>query len=200
MSQFHISRQKRLKFLSSLSDEELALRYRKRPKDEIITELFNRYIHLVYAVCMKYMKNEEKARDKAMEVFEALGSKLIRFEVTHFNSWLLTLTKNECLMQLRKKKREYSVENDEIIRLGGMENKDELHLNEGESVEELVINSLKKLRDCQRQCLDLMYLQNKSYKEIALITGYSLQEVKSYIQNGRRNLKNLMTKDYGKEG
>jgi RNA polymerase sigma-70 factor (ECF subfamily) len=149
---------------------------------------------------MKYLKNEEEARDRAMEVFGGLGNKLIKFEVAHFNSWLLTLTKNECLMQLRKKKREFSVENNEIIRLTAVENKDEVHLRESGSIEELILSSLEKLRECQRQCLDLMYLQNKSYKEISLITGYSLQEVKSYIQNGKRNLKNLMARDYGKEG
>jgi len=41
----------------------------------------------------------------------------------------------------------------------------------------------------QGLCVTLFYLEEKSYKEVVEITGFSSNQVKSYIQNGKRNLK-----------
>ena len=175
-----------------MTDEELTIRFRETSENSIISEFFNRYIHLVYAVCMKYMRDDGKARDFAMVVFESLDEKLLRFEVTNFKSWLLTIARNTCLMELRKKKREFLVDGNEFSAFHSMENSEEVHLKDGDEIEQLVVNSLHRLKECQRRCLELMYFQDKSYREIANITGYSLKEVKSYIQNGKRNLKGYL--------
>ena len=58
--------------------------------------------------------------------------------------------------------------------------------------------SLEELNPEQKQCLILFYLEKKSYQEISENTGFSLMQVKSYIQNGKRNLKILLDKKMNK--
>ena len=175
-----------------MSDEELVLQYSERNSNEILDEFFERYIHLVYALCMKYFRDNEKARDTAMTIFENLGPKLDTFEIHHFKSWLYTVSRNTCLMELRKKKFELLPENTEIIRMDRMEYDEVLHLDEeGSTDEKNLLAYLDKLNKNQRLCLDLMYFHKKSYREIADETGFSLKEIKSHIQNGRRNLRNF---------
>jgi RNA polymerase sigma factor (sigma-70 family) len=53
--------------------------------------------------------------------------------------------------------------------------------------------ALKSLAEKQRICVELFYLQEKSYNEVAEITGFTMNEVKSFIQNGKRNLKIYLT-------
>jgi RNA polymerase sigma-70 factor (ECF subfamily) len=142
---------------------------------------------------MKYLKNEDEAEDAAMEIFESLSEKLIKHDVKYFKSWIYTLTKNHCLMKLRKKKtivsseiilnnHEFSVENDSILHLD----------NEDQKNKDLLVKCLNELKPEQKICVELMYLQGKSYKEITVETGFDLKRVKSFIQNGKRNLRLMM--------
>jgi len=186
----NINRRRRYR---ELSDEELILEYAAHGQNEILDEFFDRYVHLIYAVCMKYFQDEEKAKDTTMIIFENLGSKIKKFVIQHFTSWLYTVTRNACLMELRKKKYEIPLGSTEIIQLNRMENSESEHLFGEEKVNEnSLMIYLQKLNNNQRLCLDMMYFQKKSYKDIAAQTGLSIKEVKSHIQNGKRNLKNLM--------
>jgi RNA polymerase sigma-70 factor (ECF subfamily) len=54
---------------------------------------------------------------------------------------------------------------------------------------------IETLGDEQKQCVKLFYLQEKCYKEITESTGFDMNKVKSYIQNGKRNLKICMEKN-----
>ena len=158
----------------------------------MVGELYKRYAHLVFGLCMKYLKSEPAAKDMAMQVFEKLLLKLADQEVENFKSWLYVLTKNECLMQLRKEKVNG---NQRFLPLEGghfMEN----DLMEHPDTEDLLEQDLTKLETCigklkqeQEICIRLFYLEKKSYQEIEASTGYALKKVKSYIQNGKRNLK-----------
>ena len=77
-----------------------------------------------------------------------------------------------------------------------VENEPVNHLQEAED-KEFVLHYLKEgigeLKDEQRECIELFYLKECSYAEVASMTGFSLKEVKSHIQNGKRNLKNYIT-------
>lgn len=168
-----------------MSDEELLGRYRSSGDTEWLGVLYDRYLHLVYGLCLKYLKSREDGQDAVMNIFEALTEKLLTYEVMHFKSWLYTVAKNHCLMELRKRKGNV----DGFF----MENEPALHLNEEEKDMD---NDLEALEDClkglkedQQQCVRLFYLQQKSYNEIAQDTSFTVKKVKSYIQNGKRNLK-----------
>lgn len=182
--------------IQALSDEELLTIYLKNEDKYVLEELFGRHVRFVIAVCMKYMRNEEMAKDMAMHVFEKVMADLNRFEIRNFRSWLHVVTKNYCLMQLRtgNNNRFIGWENEkETAHI--MENITSLH-PDNESGTEMRLGQLEKAIETldlpQKQCIELFYLNEKSYKEVADITGFSMNEVKSYIQNGKRNLKNIL--------
>jgi RNA polymerase sigma-70 factor, ECF subfamily len=167
-------------------------------KDTIaLGELFQRYSPLVMGLCLKYMKDIPSAEDIMMELFEKLPEKLSKAEIQNFKSWLYSVSRNECLMALRKKK--IDVGDIEMVELF-VENESEKLLQEALTKENKLVtleSALLALKDDQRKCIDLFYLKKKSYDLITLETGYTLKEVKSHIQNGKRNLKLLLEQPSG---
>ena len=141
---------------------------------------------------MKYLKNEEEAKDCVQQVFLKAITELHKYKVDYFKSWLYTVAKNHCLMKLRDKGK-YNLEITEHLSGTIEENTVETHLAlEKDQALNAVETALLQLNNEQQQCVTLFYLQKKSYHEITEITGFTLLQVKSYIQNGKRNLKLLM--------
>lgn len=183
--------------LSELTDEQLIKRFFESRDAVTGGELFNRYTHLVFGVCIKYLKNEEEARDAVMQVFEQLLGLEQKEDIKNFKGWLYTVTKNHCLMKLRHEKTGERAKTEklqekqaEIMELPAVE-----HLYEAEEKNmqiDRLHSAIQQLRPEQKKCIELFYLEDKLYKEIADITGYDIKAVKSHIQNGKRNLKILM--------
>jgi RNA polymerase sigma factor (sigma-70 family) len=178
---------------SSATDHDLVRLYKKNGEIRVLAELYQRYMDLLYAICLKYLKNTETAKDAVMAVFEELITKLLKHEVVHFKGWLYMVTKNYCLMQLRTQKQLNLVTDSDNMQLT-----ENLHLN-GEFDKEEHLNQLEKCIDTlspdQKQSVRLFYFQGKCYKEIAGITHSDWSKVRSLIQNARRNLKNCMDKN-----
>jgi len=180
-----------------LSDEELVHRYRNSHDPAYVGELYVRYTHLVYGVCLKYFQNDADAQDAVMQIFEKLIKELKKHHVETFKPWLHTVVKNHCMMQFRKD----AVENKRETELKktvkeAVENTDTDHLDKEDEKELMQIylsSGMDTLKEEQRKCIELFYLREKSYQQIVEETGYSMNEVKSYIQNGKRNLKNFIT-------
>lgn len=182
-----------------LPDEVLILKYRKVGDPEIIGILYDRYLHLVLGICLKYLKNIDKAQDAVMDIFELLFDHLRSQDIRQFSGWLYQVSKNHCLMKLRKKKI-YSLTEEEInhakIIETFVESDQDLHLYmERESNLTKLEGALKSLENRQEQCLRLFFLKNKSYLEVSIVTGFEIKKVKSYIQNGKRNLKKVLGKN-----
>ena len=180
-----------------LSDEELVHRYRNSHDPAYVGELYVRYTHLVYGVCLKYFQNDADAQDAVMQIFEKLIKELKKHHVETFKPWLHTVVKNHCMMQFRKdaveSKRETELK--KTVK-EAVENTDTDHLDkedEKELMEIYLSSGMDTLKEEQRKCIELFYLKEKSYQQIVEETGYSMNEVKSYIQNGKRNLKNFIT-------
>ena len=178
---------------NELPDKELVNLFRTSGNMDVLAVLFQRYMDLLYGVCLKYLKQPETAKDAVMQIFEELVAKLPKHEVDNFKSWLYTLAKNYCLMQLRTPKNLKTTE----FKPDSMQLEEEVHLNGIQLKEE----NLQKLERClqtlsteQKKTVELFYLQNKCYKEIAEATGIEWNKVRSFIQNGRRNLKICMEK------
>ena len=188
--------------IKKCSDSEIIRRYIETDNNELVGELFQRYTHLVFGVCMKYLKDADDAQDAVMQIFEKLLTDLKKHEVQYFKGWLYMVAKNHCLMYLRSKKihvelpRNLSVDEDGNEESTVVEFAYEAHLN-GEQDKEIQLTHLeeaiKELKESQKICVELFYSQEKSYEEVAKMTGYTMKEVKSYIQNGKRNLKIIMT-------
>ncbi len=178
---------------SSLTDKELTELYKKSGGLDALGELYLRYMDLVYGVCLKYLKESEPAKDAVMQIFEELVVKLRKHDVENFKGWLHQVAKNYCLMQLRSPKNLRTVE----ISASFMQNEENVHLNgvlEKEENLQKMEHCLKTLPGEQRTVIQLFYLDGKCYNEITELTGFDWKKVRSFIQNGRRNLKLCMEK------
>lgn len=188
---------------NAYSDLELIAEYKNTKNNLFIGILYKRYSHLVLGLSLKYLKNEDEAKDAVMQIFEKLFKDLLKHQIEFFKSWLYTYSKNFCLMIIRtrqaKLKKEIELESNADL---FMETESGLHLNKAEEKERQFValeSAINELKDEQKKCIDLFYLKDKSYVEIAEITGFSINEVKSYIQNGKRNLKIKLENTVGKE-
>lgn len=178
------------------SDEELLRLFKDSGSLESLGELYSRYMHLVYGVALKYFQDREEAKDAVMQIFEKLISDLPGHEVRNFKSWLYVLTKNHCLMQIRSKKSTEGRMEGYKIEQQFMESEPELHPLDKEeaSVEEALKKCIEQLKAEQKQCIQLFYYQKLCYQEIADKLKMNEKKVKSYLQNGKRNLKICLEK------
>ncbi len=163
--------------------------YKDTGGNEYMSEIFERYYYLVFGLCLKYF-NANEAEDTTLQIFEKLIENLHKHEIKNFSSWLHSVTRNECLMIIRQKSRAQQHELSYKTEMHIVAKDDEL---EQIQIKEIQLNLLEdaigNLKNEQKLCIDLFYLQQKCYKEIEEITGFSAKEVKSHIQNGKRNLK-----------
>jgi RNA polymerase sigma-70 factor (ECF subfamily) len=182
-----------------IPDPQLIEAYRYSDDMTALEELFRRYSHLVFGVCLNYLKNEEDSKDATMEIFEQLIQSLKVQHIRNFKNWLYTVTKNHCLMKLRKTKYFHTtMKNPEEIENIFMENAPFMHLcNEEENLVGDLNAALSRLNEAQRTCIRMFYFEEKTYRAIAATTGFEEKKVKSHIQNGKRNLKIILTQREG---
>lgn len=177
------------KNISKLTDEALLQQYNESGKTEYFGELYNRYIPLLYGLCLKYLRDEDQAQDSVMQLFENLLPKISGYEIKTFRTWLYQVAKNHCLQILRKGSKEISLD----YEINVMESDEFLHLLCEEESSEEQLNALHhclgKLPEPQRISILHFFMENMSYADIMEQTGYTLNNVKSFIQNGKRNLK-----------
>ena len=174
------------------NDLELVAKYKQTNDNTFVGVLFQRYTHLIMGVCMKYFKNEQESEDASIQIFEKLLTDLKNHEINQFKAWLYMVSKNYCLMQLRsqsgkfKKEKEYTAV---------MESEQYLHLTNDNTKEiqlTLMEECIQLLNADQKKCVELFYLKEFSYQQVVDETNYSMNNVKSFIQNGKRNLKNCI--------
>lgn len=174
------------------SDKELVAAFKASGDINYLSTLYQRYMDLVFGVCLKYFKDTERSKDAVMDIFDELNTKLKAHEVDNFKGWLHVLARNYCLMQLRSPRNMKTTEFNPVF----MYSEQDTHLN-NEAMEKE--ENYKKMEFCidtlpeeQKQSVKLFYMESKCYNEIAVITGFDWNKVRSYIQNGKRNLKICM--------
>jgi len=173
------------------SDQELLEKYRSTQDTAVLGVLYERYMHLVYGACLKYLKDAETSKDAVMNIFEELVVKLKTHRVDNFRSWLFVVSKNHCLMHLRREGKIKTTEIPEAV----MQSEDDAHLNgvmEKEKHLMALEECLDKLPAEQQRMVRMFYLENRCYNDIADSTGMEWNRIRSHIQNGRRNLKICM--------
>lgn len=187
--------QRSKKNTDSTDDEALLQRYRETGDLTVLGALFERHAEMVYYVCMRYLEDGERSKDAVMQIFEELIVKVNKQEIKKFVTWLYVLSRNFCLMQLRAGKKMHLVSIEEFVEFPIDMHPEELA--EKEAKLSVLEKCLEKLPEKQKMTVDLFFMNEKCYKEIVDITGYTLKEVKSYIQNGKRNLKICMEQRRG---
>lgn len=179
---------------TAIRELELLAEYRNTGDLELLGKLYEQYMPLVFGLCLKYFRDEEQSKDAVMQIFEELVKKLRVHEVANFKAWLYTLSRNHCLMVLRSSSKHEMLSIDENF----MENEAFVHLNLEDHTEEKLSIMAKCIEDLpseQKVSINLFYMEQKCYKEVADQTGFELNKVKSYIQNGKRNLKICIEKN-----
>ena len=177
---------------SHISDQQLLNSFYTSRENHWLGILLQRYTLLLLGVCMKYLKNEEEAKDCVQQVFLKAITELHKYKVEYFKSWLYMVAKNHCLMKLRDRQARTPAEIKEQMAITPADDPGmALHLEKDRQLE-MMNDCLQELVKEQKQCVTLFYLEKRSYNEIADHTGFTLLQVKSYIQNGKRNLKILL--------
>jgi len=178
-----------------LTEQQLLDRFYDDHDNQWLGILLQRYTLLLLGVCMKYLKNEEEARDSVQQVFLKVITELHKYKVDYFKSWLYMVAKNHCLMKIRDRQGKATTEiRDQLAVQHPDEDENKYKHLEKDRQLDLMASCLEELNEEQKTCVTLFYLEKKSYQEIADKTGFSLMQVKSYIQNGKRNLKILIEK------
>ncbi len=187
----------RLTHSSHPPKEDIALltAYRLNGDLAVLGELFAKHSEMVYYVCLRYFKETERSKDAVMQIFEELIHKVPKQEIKDFPKWLYVVSKNHCLMALRAAKNKMEIPTDDFVEFGAKLHPEETYEEKEERLS-LLERCIEKLPDKQKVSIDLFFINEKCYKEVAEITGYSLKDIKSYIQNGKRNLKNCMERHH----
>ena len=175
-----------------ITDQELLEKFYIDRNNEWLGILLQRYTLLLLGVSMKYLKNEEEAKDSVQQIFLKVIQELQKYKVVYFKSWLYMVAKNHCLMKLRERNGKITAQINDKLTAKPEEETDRQKIVQNDQTLDLMETALKELNPEQQQCVTLFYLQKKSYQEISKSTGYNLLQVKSYIQNGKRNLKILI--------
>lgn len=181
------------------TDQELLEQFHADHNNEWLGILLQRYTLLLLGVCMKYLKNEEEAKDSVQQIFLKVIQELQKYKVEYFKSWLYMVAKNHCLMKLRDRQGKITTEINDRLAAKPEDEADIQALVDNDHTLELMETALKELNPEQQQCVTLFYLEKKSYQEVSDATGYTMLQVKSYIQNGKRNLRILIERKISEE-
>lgn len=177
-----------------MSDNELIATYKSSGDKQMVGELYKRYTHLVLGMCIHYFKDRDVAKDMTLQIFEKLFDELKKREVENFKAWLTFVVRNYCISEIRKMQTQQSRDQEYYRELKSEVNTEEEVVDEKEDEKILLLESaLNELNPFQKKCIELFYYKNMSYSQIVQLTGFSANEVKSYIQNGKRNLKLILT-------
>jgi len=185
-----------LAFLKKISvndpDHVMVASYKSTRNPQVLAELYQRYMDLIYGVCLQYLKEPEDARDAVISIYEELVGKLLKYEVEHFRAWVYQVARNHCLMKLRSTKQKLVNLPDDLMY--SAENMHPEEVFEKEANLDHLHDCISQLAEDQKKAISLFYLEERSYQEIAVMTGHEQGKIRSYIQNGRRNLKICMDK------
>ncbi len=175
-----------------IEDKELLEKFYTDSNNQWLGILLQRYTMLLLGVCMKYLKNEEEAKDSVQQIFLKVITELHKYRVDYFKSWLYMVAKNHCLMKIRDRQGKVPLELSEKLMPEEDQQDHKAELLQKDHILTVVGEALTELNEEQKLCVTLFYLQEKSYQQITGITGFNPLQVKSFIQNGKRNLKNIV--------
>jgi len=177
-----------------IEDKELLENFYRDGNNQWLGIVLQRYTLLLLGLCMKYLKNEEEAKDCVQQIFLKAITELQKYKVDYFKSWLYMVAKNHCLMKIRDSKGKHPVEITDNLSTMEDEGDMKLQLMEKDTTLNILHESLQYLNEEQKQCVTLFYLEKKSYQQIVIETNLNMHQVKSHIQNGKRNLKLIIEK------
>ena len=179
-----------------MEDHDLIKQYKETKDLKILADLYKPYMTLIYGSCLKYLKNQTEAEDAVMDIYEKLSKKILTSDIQSFNAWIYMVTRNHCFEVLRQKGRRNDKEKDAAIMYSSTVFHPDTDRNE--AAIEVLRQCLEQLEDFQKSCVEMFYYKKLSYIEISEQLDVSYNQVRSRIQNGRRNLKVCMDNNKSK--
>ncbi|MBC7864963.1 MAG: sigma-70 family RNA polymerase sigma factor [Bacteroidia bacterium] len=192
----------RKKDITTKEDAVLLAEYRQSGDKALVGELFKRYAQVVLGSCAYYLEDKDNAKDAVMQIFDKLMDELKHREIDNFKGWLSFVVRNHCISEIRKRKttqKKHEAFYEFEYQMPDEQYEEKISKVDDEEMLACMQQALAELKPQQKQCVELFYLQQKSYQQIAEQTSYSLNEVKSFIQNGKRNLKILIEEKQSKK-
>ncbi|MBL7718914.1 MAG: sigma-70 family RNA polymerase sigma factor [Flavipsychrobacter sp.] len=171
--------------------------HRRSSDNQVLGHLLQRYTLLLLGVGMKYLKDKDEAQDAVQQVFMKALTHLPEGEILNFKGWLYVLMRNHCLQQLRGTT--YKADEEVLNHVSEAPGPDKEELMAQEYTLAQMNEAIQELSSEQKVSVVSFYLEKMSYQQIMEKTGFTFTQVKSYIQNGKRNLKILLLRKMGKQ-
>jgi RNA polymerase sigma-70 factor, ECF subfamily len=169
----------------AIADEEIVRRFRETGDRECFEELFAKYRKKVYFACRAFYSDGGAAEDATQETFLRAYEKIHQFGGGDFGGWLMRIARNICIDQWRKRRPEVEMDDRDLSK--GHAEPTALPSYDLRWTIDRVWQEMRSLAPEQQRCLE-MKIEGYSYEEMAARTGFSLEAVKSHLQNGRRML------------
>ena len=146
-----------------ISDNTLLEKFYADKDNQWLGILLQRYTMLLFGVCMKYLKNEDDAKDSVQQVFLKAIAELHKYKVAYFKSWIYMVAKNHCLMKLRDKQgKTPALLNEQSMAIEEEAVSVQAHLDKDRMLDAMTA-AIEELNAEQKQCVTLFYLDKKSY-------------------------------------
>ena len=168
-------------------ESSLLLKYLKTNDLSYLLELYRPYMHLVYGLAFKYVKDPKQSQEIVYCIFKKLIKDIKRQEVRVFGNWLYNLSLDFC-KQWRDRGR---TESDQIVALGGStQTPVEFYDDKDDDSFEEEISSMEdevmRIKSQQEKCSQLFFKEQRCFQEIADITGWEVSEIKYHVKNAKR--------------
>ncbi len=169
------------------TDFELLDRFRRHGDRAAFERIVARHRPWLHRVCARLLRSDEAARDATQDVFARVLNRLDTFRGDNFPGWLKAIAVNCCLNTIDRDKRWAPLEAAGEAPAADLGPELQLlRLEEGVRARHLIA----RLPERQKIVFCLKYIDDCSYQEIERLTGFSNKEVKSFLQNARRNFEN----------
>lgn len=154
-------------------------------------QLVERHHALAHASVRSVLGDRDEAEDVVQEVFIKVYRALPTFRTdARFSTWLYRIARNEAITLVRKRSMSGPSIEDTVIAAPAAQRPDEQYRAEAERME--MGRHLAQLEDKYRTVLELRYLGERSYEEIAEAMELPIGTVKSYIHRAKAELKRIM--------
>lgn len=189
--------------LDVLTDGEL-LGLVIRGDKQALSALYDRYARQVYSLALRMIENQSLAEEVVQDVFMTIWTRAetYRTERGPFSAWLLSVTHNRCIDELRKRRRRArlpTVDIEELRAHPSSASDDVTHSVLAKLDGHSVMEAMKQLPPAQKQVIVMAYFQGLTQSEISEALGTPLGTVKTRMRLGLLKMRDLLSQEGLKE-
>ncbi len=169
-----------------MPDQILAETFRSTREDRFFAEIVRRHQGPIQAACGRVLRNRSEAEDIAQDTFVAAFTKIDTYRGGNLGAWLSVIARHLCLNRLEARLTKPAEASTDMGDLAAPESFEAA----SHWADECRV-MLSQLSPPQQLSIKLFFIEGYSYKEVAGLTGFSEEQVKTHIQNGKRRLRTV---------